>query len=82
LPGGESREAVAQALSGLGWEVIQKPDRVVGSHGKHHIMVSFEDDGPSSVIISYVGRGGGLLSSKWRSVERLPSPQKVVRTLS
>lgn len=73
---------MAQALSGLGWEVSQKPDRVVGSHGKHHIMVSFEDDGPSSVIISYVGRGGGLLSSKWQGTERLPSPRKAVRALS
>jgi hypothetical protein len=45
-------------------------------------MVSYGEDGPSSVIISYVGGGGGLLSRKWPGVERLPTPEKVVRALS
>lgn len=45
-------------------------------------MVSFGDDGPTSVIISYVAGGGGLLSRGWPGVERLPTPQKVVQALS
>lgn len=45
-------------------------------------MVSFGDDGPTSVIISYVGGGGGLLSRAWPGVGRLPTPRNVVRALS
>jgi hypothetical protein len=77
----DSRESVSRALAELGWEV-RKEEAVIGAHGKHYVMVSFEDGAPSSVIISYVGKGGGLLSGKWRGSERLPSPQKVVKALS
>ena len=81
----ESRAEVRRALADLGWEV--GPDDggsapVVGGHGKYHLMVSYGEDGPSSVIISYVGGGGELLSRKWPGVERLPTPEKVVRALS
>lgn len=78
----ESRESVRLALADLGWEVREEAEAVIGSHGKHYVMVSFEDGKPSSVIISYVGKGGGLLSSKWRGSERLPTPRKVVKALS
>jgi hypothetical protein len=78
----ESRESVGRKLAGLGWEVREDTEAVIGSHGKHYVMVSFEDGKPSSVIISYVGKGGGLLSSKWQGLERLPTPQKVVKALS
>ncbi len=46
------------------------------------MMVSFGDDGPTSVIISYVGGGGELLSRGWPGLERLPTPLKVIRALS
>ena len=81
----ESRQDVEQALMELGWEVEteeDRPDTVMASHGKYHLMVSFEGEEPTSVIVSYVGRGGGILSTKWSGVERLPTPQSVVRVLS
>jgi hypothetical protein len=81
----ESREDVKQALTDLGWEV--QPDEendaeILGGHGKYHLMVSFEDGEPVSVTISYVGKGGGILSMKWSGVARLPTPRSVVRVLS
>lgn len=80
----ESREDVKRALAGLGWEVRTDDERagaVVGSHGKYHLMVAFRDDEPTSVTISYVGKGGEILSRGWPGVERLPAPQQVVRRL-
>lgn len=80
-----SREEVRRALTDLGWELEtadEAPEAVMGVYGKYHIMVSFEGADPTSVIISYVGRGGGMLSRKWPGVERLPSPQKAVQALS
>ena len=79
------REDVELALVELGWEILTQDDRtdaVMAGHGKYHLMVSFEGEGPSSVIVSYVGRGGGILSMKWAGIERLPTPRKVVRVLS
>lgn len=80
-----SREEVRRALTDLGWELKTEgraPEAVMGVYGKYYIMVSFEGGGPTSVIISYVGRGGGMLSRKWPGVEHLPTPRKVVRALS
>jgi poly(3-hydroxybutyrate) depolymerase len=81
----ESRENVKSALMALGWEVKtedERPDAVMAGHGKYHLMVSFEATEPTSVIVSYVGRGGAILSMKWSGVERLPTPRSVVRVLS
>jgi poly(3-hydroxybutyrate) depolymerase len=81
----ESRENVKSALMELGWEVKtedERPDAVMAGHGKYHLMVSFEAGEPTSVIVSYVGRGGAILSMKWSGVERLPTPRSVVRVLS
>ena len=81
----ESEAGVRRALADLGWEVRgegERPDVVVGGYGKYHVMVSFGDGKPTSLIISYVGRGGGMLSRKWPGVGRLPAPEKVVRALS
>ncbi len=81
----ESREDIKQALAGLGWEV--QPDdenaaEIMGGHGKYHLMVSYQDGEPVSLTISYVGKGGEILSRAWPGVEHLPAPQKVVRALS
>jgi hypothetical protein len=54
----------------------------MASHGKYHLMVSFDAGVPTSVIVSYVGKGGEILSMKWSGVEHLPSPRSVVRRLS
>jgi hypothetical protein len=81
----ESREDVERALADLGWEVRTDDEAsgaVVGGHGKYHLMVSFEDGEPTSVVISHVARGGGILSKRWAGVGRLPSPRSVVRALS
>jgi hypothetical protein len=81
----ESREEVERAFLELGWEVRkedERPDALMVGHGKYHLMVSFEGGEPTSVIVSYVGRGGGILSSKWSGIERLPTPRSVVRVLS
>lgn len=81
----ESREDVELALAELGWEVRtedERPDAVMTGHGKYHLMVSFEAGEPTSVIVSYVGKGGGILSMKWSGVARLPTPRSVVRVLS
>ena len=79
----ESKQDIERALADLGWEVSTgDPDAVMGAHGKYHLMVSFEGGEPTSVIASYVGRGGGILSAKWAGVERLPTPSSVVRALS
>ena len=81
----ENREDVKQALADLGWDVQtedERPDAVMGDHGKYHLMVSFDAGEPSSVIVSYVGKGGGILSAKWAGVERLPTPRSVVKVLS
>ena len=45
-------------------------------------MVSFEDEKPTSVLISYVGRGGEMLSRKWPGTDRLPTPRSVIRAFS
>jgi hypothetical protein len=79
---GESKEDVKRALAGLGWEVRTDDEgsgAVMGAHGKYHLMVSFEGEKPSSVLISYVGKGGEILSRKWPGTESLPTPQSVVR---
>jgi hypothetical protein len=79
----ESRQEVELALQELGWEIrTEDPDAIMGAHGKYHLMVSFEAGEPTSVIVSYVGRGGGILSAKWAGIERLPTPRNVVRVLS
>lgn len=80
-----SKKDIEQALADLGWETQADEEgssAVVVSYGKHHLMVNFEAGEPTSVIISYVGKGGGLLSRKWPGTERLPTPQKVVQTFS
>lgn len=81
----ESREDVERALADLGWEVRtgdEASGAVVGGHGKYHLMVSFEDGEPTSVVISHVARGGGILSKRWAGVGCLPSPQSAVRAFS
>ena len=81
---GESKAEVRGALARLGWEVRAEDSSsgaVIGGHGKNYLMVSFGEEGPTSVLISYVG-GGGLLSRAWPGVERLPTPRNVVRALS
>ena len=82
---GESKEDIKRALAGLGWEVRTDDEgsgTVMGGHGKYHLMVSFEGEKPTSVLISYVGRGGEILSRKWPGTERLPTPQSVVRAFA
>ena len=84
-PRGASRDEVRGALTRLGWELREEDassGAVIGGHGKYYLMVSFGEDGPTSVIISYVGGGGGLLSRGWPGVERLPTPKNVVKALS
>ena len=81
----ENREEIKRALADLGWEVRtddEPADAIMGEYGKYRLMVNFEGGKPTSVIISYVGKGGEILSRKWPGVERLPTPQKVVRALS
>ena len=80
----ETRAEVAEALTNLGWEVQaeENANEVMGSHGKHHLMVGFQDDSPVSVTISYVGKGGEILSRAWPGVDRLPTPRSVVRRFS
>lgn len=83
---GESREDIRQALAGLGWDVRadeeENPGVVTGGCGKYHLVVSFEGGEPTSVLISYVGKGGEILSRKWPGVDSLPTPQKVVSAFS
>ena len=82
---GENREEIKRALADLGWAVRtddEGPNAVMGSYGKHRLMVNFEGGEPTSVIITYVGKGGEILSRKWPGAEHLPSPQKVVRVFS
>jgi hypothetical protein len=82
---GESREDIGRALAGLGWEVRMDEEgsgAVMGAHGKYHLMVSFEGEKPTSVLISYVGRGGEMLSRKWPGTDRLPTPRSVIRAFS
>lgn len=79
----DSREDIERKLIELGWEVRGGGEgTLAGGYGKYHLLVSFEGEEPSSVLISYVGKGGGILSRKWPGVERLPGPQKVVRAFS
>jgi hypothetical protein len=81
----ESREDIKRALARLGWEVRtdnEGSSAVTGAHGKYHLMVNFEGEKPTSVLISYVGRGGEILSRNWSGTERLPTPESVVRAFS
>ena len=81
----ESREDIRRALTELGWEARTDDEgsgAVMGAHGKYHLMVSFEGEKPTSVLISYVGRGGEILSRNWPGTERLPTPQRVVRAFA
>jgi hypothetical protein len=82
---GESREDVERALAALGWEVRTDDEgsgAVLGADDKYHLMVSFEGEKPTSVLISYVGRGGEILSRTWPGTEHLPTPQSVVWAFS
>lgn len=54
----------------------------MGAHGKYHLMASFEGEKPTSVLISYVGKGGEILSRNCPGTERLPTPQSVVRAFA
>jgi hypothetical protein len=81
----ESRENIRRALTELGWEIRtddESSGALMGAHGKYLLMVSFEDEKPTSVLVSYVGKGGEILSRKWPGAERLPTPQGVERALS
>jgi hypothetical protein len=81
----EKREDIKRAIADLGWEVRTDntgTDAIVGGYGKYRLMVNFEGEKPTSVIISYVGKGGEILSRKWPGVERLPTPQRIIRTFS
>ena len=82
---GESKEDIGRALEDLGWKIQTDEERsgaVMGAHGKYHLMVSFEGKKPTSVLISYVGRGGEILSRKWPGTEHLPTPRSIVRAFS
>jgi hypothetical protein len=82
---GESREDIRRSLAGLGWEVRTDDEgsgAVMGAHGKFHLMVNFEGEKPTSVMISFVGRGGEILSRKWPGTEHLPTPRSIVRAFS
>jgi hypothetical protein len=82
---GESKEDIGRALEDLGWEIQTDEERsgaVMGAYGKYHLMVSFEGDEPTSILVSYVGRGGEILSRRWPGTEHLPTPRSVVRGLS
>jgi hypothetical protein len=82
---GESKEDIGRALSDLGWEIQtdeQGSGAIMGAHGKYNLMVSFEGDEPTSILVSYVGRGGEILSRRWPGTEHLPTPRSVVRGLS
>jgi hypothetical protein len=82
---GESREDIKRALAGMGWEVRTDDEgsgAVMGAHGKYHLMVNFEGEKPTSMLISYVSRGGEILSRNWSGTERLPTPERVVRAFS
>jgi len=73
----ESRQEVERALQEFGWDVhTEDPDALMGAHGKYHPMASFEAGERTSLIVSYVGRGGGILSANWAGVERLPTPSR------
>lgn len=80
----ESGEGVGEALAGLGWEVRARGENgeIIGARDRYYIMVNFMEGKPSSVIISYVGKGGGILSSKWEGAARLPAPLQAARALS
>lgn len=79
-----TKEDIKLRLADLGWEVrVAETGAVVGGNGKSRVMVSFDGSGePSSVIIAHVGRGGEILSGKWRGLRGLPSPERAARTLS
>lgn len=81
----ENKKGVERAFLELGWEVRredERPDAVMAGYGKYHLMVSLEAGEPTSVVVSCVGKGGGILSSKWLGAERLPTPRSVMRELS
>jgi len=82
---GENKEDIGRALEDLGWEVQTDEEHsgaVMGAHGKYHLMVNFEGDEPTSILVSYVGRGGEILSRKWPGTEHLPTPRSIVRAFS
>jgi hypothetical protein len=84
-PPTESREDIKRTLARLGWEVRTDGEgsgAVMGAHGKYHLMVSFEGEKPTSVLVSYVGRGGEILSRKWPGTEHLPTPRSIVGAFS
>ncbi len=77
-------EDIKRTLTDLGWEIrVADTGAVVGGSGKCRVMVSFAESGdPTSVIIAHVGKGGGILSGKWRGLRNLPSPERAARTLA
>lgn len=79
----ENRGDIERARDDLGWEVrTDDSGAIMGGYGKHYVVVSFQDGEASSVTISFVGKGGEILSRAWSGVERLPTPMNVVRVLS
>lgn len=80
-----AKEDIKLRLAELGWEVrvATTSGAVVGRCGKDRVMVSFGEGGePMSVIIAHVGRGGGILSGKWRGLRGLPTPESAARRLA
>ena len=79
-----TKDEIKRHLTDLGWDIraAAASGAVVGGSGKCRVMVSFDGLGePTSVIIAHVGRGGGILSGKWRGLRNLPSPERAARTL-
>jgi hypothetical protein len=75
---GENREDIKRALAGLGWEVRTDDEgsgAVMGAHDKYHLMVNFEGEKPTSVLISYVGRGGEIPAGTGRAQNACPPPK-------
>lgn len=79
-----TKEDIKLRLADLGWDVrVVGTGAVVGGDGKSRVMVSFDESGePTSVIIAHVGRGGEILSGKWRGLRGLPSPEAATRRLA
>ena len=85
----QSKRGIRRALEYAGWEVRwspstgDDPESIVGGYGPYRLVVRFDADrGEPTSILTHRQGSHGVFAERWRGVERLPSPEEVVRRLS
>ncbi len=83
-----SEREIRRELEYLGWEVrweapAEAYPSAVGGYGSYRLVVRFDPDtGTAKSVLTHRVGDQGMFVQGWRGVERLPSPEEVIRRLS